>query len=355
MRARVGLRGGAGRGALQPLVREKLQVRVPRRPMYSPMVLQAALACPSCGRATRASELVCSLCGRVLRHEVRPRAMGDVAPATAPGTEMPVPRQAQPDSVQPPRSASSGADASRARLEPWFYFGLGLVTAPVFALTQDLRFMGWFLASLVHEMGHAAVAWFFGMPAVPAISLEGHAAAVHAQQQVVLVLLVWAGLASAAWKWLDGAAKWIGLALACVAYPLLAFTDAKDLFHLLAGHGAELVFATLCLWKALDGGFTSSRLERALYGTVGWYLVGKNVSLCFGLMTSAGARATYHENGSFGFTNDFLRVAQEVLGCSLQTVGAFMLLASFAVVPVAILVWRLIDTRHADEAVLSDD
>jgi hypothetical protein len=57
-------------------------------------------------------------------------------------------------------------------------------------------------------------------------------------------------------------------------------------------------------------------------------------------MTSAGARATYHENGSFGFTNDYLRVAQEVLGCRLQTVAALMLVASALVVPAAILLWR---------------
>ena len=39
-------------------------------------------------------------------------------------------------------------------MEPWVYLGLGLVTAPIFALTPLLGFMGWFLASLVHEMGH---------------------------------------------------------------------------------------------------------------------------------------------------------------------------------------------------------
>jgi hypothetical protein len=242
----------------------------------------------------------------------------------------------------------------RARLEPWFYFGLGLVTAPVFALTPMLGYMGWFLASLVHEMGHAAVAWLFGMPAIPAISMDGHAAAVHSQQQVVLVLLVTAGLAAAAWRWLDGKLRWAGLALALGLHPLLAFTGAKDLLHLLAGHGGELVFATLCLWKALDGGFTASRLERALYGTVGWYLVGKNVFLCFGLMTSADARATYHENGSFGFTNDFLRVAHEVVGCQLQTVAFLMLVASLAVVPAAIVLWRLLRTDAGGEPALAD-
>jgi hypothetical protein len=242
----------------------------------------------------------------------------------------------------------------RARIEPWFYFGIGLVTAPVFALTPMLGYMGWFLASLVHEMGHAAIAWFFGMPAIPAISMDGHAAAVHSEQQVMLALLVSAGLALAAWRWLAGPWRWVGVALALVLHPLLAFTGAKDLLHLLAGHGAEMVFATLCLWKALDGGFTSSRLERALYGTVGWYLVGKNAFLCFGLLTSSAARAAYDENGSFGFTNDYLRVAHEVVGCRLETVAALMLILAVAVVPASIVLWRLLRAGPSDEVALSD-
>jgi hypothetical protein len=263
-------------------------------------------------------------------------------------------------STTPARPRTSASDDARARLEPWFYFGLGIVTASCAAVLSMasglhwIRFMGWFLASLVHEMGHAAVAWSFGMPAIPAISLEGHAAAVHSQQQVFLVLMVSAGLAVAAWRCLAGPAKWTALALALAVHPLLAFTGAKDLLHLLAGHGGELVFATLCLWKALDGGFTSSRLERALYSTLGWYLVGKNAWLCFGLATNAGARATYNENGSFGFTNDYLRVANEVLGWRLETVAALMLIESVAVIPAAIVVWRFVNTRSADEAELED-
>src|SRR4029079_19451943 len=134
-------------------VRKKAQVRPPGRPMYSPMVLQAALACPSCGRPTQQSELVCSLCGRVLRHEVRPRALGAVTPATPLSTGTMPPRPIDQDFSEPrpapSRAITDPADEKRAHLRPWFYFGLGLVTAPVFLLTQDLRFMGWFLASLV--------------------------------------------------------------------------------------------------------------------------------------------------------------------------------------------------------------
>ena len=97
----------------------------------------------------------------------------------------------------------------------------------------------------------------------------------------------------------------------------------------------------MCLWKTLDGGFTDSRLERGLYGTVGWFLLGSNVRLCLGLMFDASSRVAYAENGSFGLTNDMLRVADEVLGSRLQSVAFLVLLASLAVLPAALGLWKL--------------
>jgi hypothetical protein len=251
-----------------------------------------------------------------------------------------------PPPVEAPRalhddhgSATPSADAASSNTEAWRYLGLGLITAPVFAL-PIVGFMGWFLAALVHEMGHASVAWLCGMPAIPAISLEGHAAAVHSEQMLPLVFLIAAALVFTAWRMLEGRARWIAIGLVVTLYPLLALTGLKELVHLCAGHLGELAFATLCLWKTLDGGFTESKLERALYGTLGWYLLGRNVILCWGLMTSDAARERYDENGSFGLTNDLIRVAQDVLHCPLQRVAFFMLAACVLVLPAALLVWR---------------
>src|SRR5687768_14230403 len=113
--------------------------------------------CPRCGRLQDPEQKLCGLCGNLLRREAASvmsastarsaaNARRDVAPASIP---------AEPHSDR----------------EPWIYLAIGLATAPVFALTPILGFMGWFLASLVHEMGHAAFAWVCGMPAIPAISL----------------------------------------------------------------------------------------------------------------------------------------------------------------------------------------
>jgi hypothetical protein len=272
------------------------------------------------------------MCGSLL---ARPRSAGKPVPKAAP----------QPACFATARAVEVASP--RERWEPWLFLGIGALTAPVFAWTPFLGFMGWFLAALVHEMGHAALAWLCGMPAIPAISLAGEAAAVHEEQKLGLVVMIGLGLGAAAWYWLAGRARWIALALIVVLYPALALTGAKELAHLLAGHGAELAFAALALFKALDGGFTDSKVERALYGTVGWFLLGKNVVLCWGLMRSAAARAAYHENGSFGFANDYIRVADDVLGWPLERVAGAMLVAALAVVPAALLGWRAVAAARA--------
>jgi hypothetical protein len=297
-----------------------------------------ATECPRCGRESRGEALACALCGELLRRAPRP-APSSQDPRPAEGLE----RAADSTALLHP--AVDPAAERRARLEPWVYLGLGLVTAPVFAWTPLLGYMGWFLASLVHEMGHSAVSWLFGMPSMPAIALDGHAAAVHSDQQLFLVAMIVLTLATSARKWLAGRARIVALATLGVLYPALAFTSARELLHLAAGHAGELAFATLALWKTLDGGFTDTRAERVLYGTVGWFLVGKNVFLAWGLATSASSRAWYAENGSFGLTNDYIRIAEDLLGWRLQSVAWVALLASLAALPIGIGIWHRLRER----------
>jgi hypothetical protein len=289
------------------------------------MTSAAVQSCPRCRRPCAESEFVCGLCGELLRR--RPQ------------------RSAKPvETVKvvevEPTEAPHGASA-REKFEPWIYLGLGALTAPVFALTPFVGYMGWFLASLVHEMGHAAFAWFCGMPAFPAIALDGHAAAMHGEQSLFLVLMIALAIGAVAWRCLRGVPRVVAFALLAFGYPGLVLSGAKEVLHLLAGHGAELAFATLSLWKTLDGGFTRSRAERLLYGTVGWFLLDKNLRLCWLLMHSEAARADYMSNGSFGMTNDYLRVAEDILYWRLESVALLMLVAALCVLPAAVFGWRL--------------
>lgn len=217
---------------------------------------------------------------------------------------------------------------------------LGALLAPLFAFAPIVNMMGWFLSSLVHEMGHAAAGWFFGSPTVPAISLEGHAAAMHGEQSLVLCLMVWGALCTLAFRAEPRPGVRVARGLALVGYPLFAFSPLAHLFELLGGHGAELVFSAVCLARAALGE-TGSPGERIAYAALGWFLFGRNLALTGGLLFSEAARAEYAASGSFGLVNDYLRLAAEFAGGSLAVVALVMSLAALAVPVAGIVLLRL--------------
>ena len=63
--------------------------------------------------------------------------------------------------------------------------------------------------------------------------------------------------------------------------------------------------------------------------------------ICVDLATSAAARAHYAASGSFGLTNDYIRLAEDVLNMGLPQVGAVMLIVSLLPIPLSFLIWRL--------------
>jgi hypothetical protein len=220
---------------------------------------------------------------------------------------------------------------------------VGAVLAPVLTVTPILRYVGWFLASLVHETGHCLAAWLVGCPAFPAIRLDGHAAAVHGPQQVVLLVAVWLGLGALAWRLRASRPALVSMLALLALHPLVALTRGREGLFLVSGHLGELGFATVFLWRGFTGGFTSSRVERGLYAMLGWFLVGRNAWLSAGLAWSDQAKATYASNGSFGLENDYVRLAREVLGCSTEAVALGMLLVAVATPFVA---WSIAAARR---------
>ena len=216
----------------------------------------------------------------------------------------------------------------------WLHLAAGIPIALVICF-GPLGFMGWFLTALVHEMGHTVAAWFFGCPAYPAIRLDGHAAAFHQEQSVILVLVVWGLLGLAVWK-LSGMRRLrIAMIAMTAVYPLIAFTGAREVVHLLAGHLSELVFATVFFWRALTGGFVKKEAERPLYAALGWIWSAGAVALFASLLFSDSGRQAYLSGGSFGLTNDLVRLAR-FLGVSLGATALPMLLLALLPLPLAL-------------------
>lgn len=276
-------------------------------------------SCPQCGYENSVRDPVCGLCQTVL------------VPASAADDPFQLsPEDRLPEPVPEPEA--------RIRVPVgWVYLALGAVFALVFTLTPALRFAGWLFGSLFHETGHVAFAWFVGCPAWPAISLAGHAAAFHKPQSGMILLFIGAILAIATWQaWQRKRFRGLATGL-LIAWPIFAFLETpRDLGFLLSGHLGELVFAGIFIWRARTGEAIQKEAERPFYACLGWFLVARNVVLCFGLTFTESARAWYMSNGSFGLTNDYARVALHVLHVPLQVVAAFMLIVSAAVIPVVL-------------------
>lgn len=303
------------------------------------MSVAAVLVCPQCDRPARDDELACALCGRLLR-----RASGH--PFASPP---PAPPRVPEAAFAPPETASFVADIDddggfvpviAGVPAPWFFLALGAVLAPILTFTPLLRYVGWFLGSLCHETGHAAMGWFLGCPSFPAIRLDGHAAAVHSGQSKLLCGLVLGAFAGFAWLERTRRARlavWVAL---LALYPVLAFTGAREAAFLFAGHVGELAFATWFLSRAVSGGFTGSSAERATHAMVGWFLVGRNAWLSAGLLLRESAREAYADSGSFGLVNDYLRIAREVFGSSIAVPATATLVLALLALPTALWLGR---------------
>jgi hypothetical protein len=223
-----------------------------------------------------------------------------------------------------------------APLAAWVALGAGGLIAIVDSLFWTSRYTLRFIATLAHEMGHATIASFFGAPSFPAISLDGQAAAFHRPQSVLLAVLIWAFMGFWAWHFRNRRPVMITLVVAIVLYPLFAFTQGWRLLFFLGGHGTELAFAGICFFRAWTGGFTSTPAERTAYATCGWYCFCTNLAFHFKLMSSRGFQVRYASGGSFGLTNDYIRVATDFLGCSVSTVALLMLVVNIILVPAAV-------------------
>lgn len=277
-----------------------------------PTTVITDVRCTRCTCRVAPEDVDCPLCGERLKASVR-RPASPAAPGAPP---------------QPPRAPNGR----------WFVLGLGLLLAPVLTLTPLLRYVGWFLASLVHETGHTAVALLFGCPAYPAIRLDGHAVAIHRDQQPFLCALVAVGLLAFAWS-SRARPRRLALAVALlVAYPLAAFSGAREALFLLGGHLGELAFAAYAFSRALDGGFSGTLAERFAHSAVAWYLVGRTGVLTVGLLTSDAARATYATSGSLGLENDLLRFSRSVFHTPSPAAAALLLLGGALVIVVLALV-----------------
>jgi hypothetical protein len=204
-----------------------------------------------------------------------------------------------------------------------------------------LRFVFYVLITLVHELGHALAAWAFGIPALPAFDfVYGGGVTIHQGRSVGLMILIYAAFLAIAYALRRNPGYLLGLAAWIVAYSLAAFTTVHEAIEVAMGHGSELIFAGVFLYRALDGRACRVPAERPLYAFCAFFILVSDVAFALGLLTSATQVADYEDAKGGGHWMDFSRLAEEYLHVDLQAVAFFFLLACVLVPVLAVAAQR---------------
>jgi hypothetical protein len=236
----------------------------------------------------------------------------------------PVPSELRVRSGAPPAGVAGWWDALP---RPARDLSLGFLFAVLLGWFFPFRLMGEGFSFLVHELGHTAVAWLFGCTALPAIVLT-----IAFEQVKAAAVLIWGGIAYAAYRYRH-LARWnVALAAAAILYPVIAFTKAYLTFFDLGGHLAEVLVASWAFRRALRK--SGPGWERPIWAFFAFYLVARNVRLFAGVATSASDRTDYLTIAIAG-QNDLVKVAATT-GIPITAVSAVTAIV-FVAVPLAAL------------------
>jgi len=236
-------------------------------------------------------------------------------------------------------------------IEPgtWKTIAIGLGLALLLTSIPFLNFIFSYFLIIVHELGHALTAWIFGYPAIPAFDFMFGGGVTSIGDRVWgLTLFLYCGIGfffflarhnSFALKLLVGATA---------IYTLFSFSPLHQNLQIFMGHGCELIFAGIFLYRGLSG-FACQRFgDRALYTMLAFFAIFDNFKFANALIFSEAARALYEQGKGGIIDNDFVLLAER-LSMDLSGVAAFFGFCCLATPAIAFWCYR---DRHRWEAIL---
>ena len=307
---------------------------LPDQPTASPLPPRAArrsptitFACQWCDHtlavdaAAAGRRVRCGQCRRVMRVPAAAATTAmtagpllEVAPEPSPAGRPRWPRRVR--AIQPQR-VWAGIER-----DGWVALAIGLPLAVVVLTVPCIGLVVNTLQMILHESGHTAAAWLLATPAVPQFDLHYGSAFTHKMhRQPLLILAAYVGIGYLAYLARGNRRALVGWAVAAVAYGVAVTNPVRGLLISTMGHGGELVFAALFLYRALSGSQILTPVERPLYAMLGFYGIIYNVRFAAQLIFAESARAAYGDAMGGGHRMDFDRVAA-TLHCPLQAVAA---------------------------------
>lgn len=217
----------------------------------------------------------------------------------------------------------------------WKAAGIGLAMAGVLTFFPFLSFILSPLTTIVHEIGHTAVLWLFGYPAIPAFDFSGGGGVTLSDlERSPSAVWAWAiGLAALGW-WQRENKKVLGALGAGVLIYFWMYNSVRETLAItLGGHAAEVLFAALFLYRGLTGWGCKMELERPLYAFLGFMILLTNLRLGMALSGNSMERYWYLQ-GKGGIDHDLVTGAQ-ILSWRLESAARSLIALCVVAVPIA--------------------
>jgi hypothetical protein len=207
-----------------------------------------AFICAGCGKSFHVDDGLagrrsrCKQCGTVATIPV-----ADVIPLLEVERPTPLVATPRPRTARQPKPKRTDRDA-------WISLTTGGVLALIALVIPLVGFVVDVLITVIHELGHVATAWILGSPALPSFDLFYGGGVSHTfARQPILIFLVYAAFAGVAFRSRDERRTLVTIVIAAVLYSAVVFSPLRDLLITAMGHGMELLFAAVFLYRALSG------------------------------------------------------------------------------------------------------
>lgn len=293
------------------------------------------MQCPRCSFDNAAGAVECGHCGVVFSK------LGDVAP----------PLRRRPPAGEPAPNDDIIEDG-RIGPKELKILGGGLAAAIVVHALPFLRFVFSALVSLLHEFGHAIVAWLLGHPAIPAFDfVYGGGFTNWGQFHLSIALAIAAGFAYLAWLYRRNVRTLVVIGAVFTLWLILVSKDwRRETAMSAAGHAAEVIFAAIFFYMALSGvGWRMPEVERPLGAFAAFFVQIQTMRFAWALFHDPDALASYREGKGGALMNDLEVIALNLhiyLGLNTSIEGMAKLLFLFSLIPIPIaIVWYLQRSR----------
>jgi hypothetical protein len=288
--------------------------------------------CPRCATPADEGAVECRACGVVFAKWRAPlppsETVSPVAP-TRPAARPPAPWSLQNPPPPPPPETLGIPHAG------WRAAGLGLGMAAALTFFPFLSFILSPLSTMVHEIGHTVVLWLFGYSAIPAFDFA-HGGGVTMSDLERSSLIVWAWVAGAlilAWWQREKPFVLAGLGALALVYFMMFNRTGETLAITLGGHGGEILFGALFLYRGLTGWGCKVEGERPLYAFLAFMILFSSIRLGVSLLGNSLEKA-YYLQGKGGIDNDLVTGAQ-ILSWRLEGMARALIAFTLLAIPAA--------------------